>query len=170
MVVWIIGLSGAGKTTLGMEVVSQAKSLIPNLAFIDGDLIRELFGNDLGYSMTDRRKNAERISNLCKFLQDQDINVVCAILSLFHESQEWNRKNIIDYFEVYIDAPFEQLVDRDTKGLYAGALRGKLTNVAGVDIEFVPPKHPDLVINNSGALSELLAFAPVIVSKIAGQK
>ena len=84
MVVWIIGLSGAGKTTLGVEVVSQAKPLIPNLVFIDGDVIREIFGNDLGYSIEHRLRNAERISRLCKFLEDQNIVVVCAILSLFH--------------------------------------------------------------------------------------
>jgi len=170
MVVWLIGLSGSGKTTLGQEVVSQAGKVASNLVFIDGDVIRRIFSNDLGHSLADRRKNAERISRLCKFLDDQGISVVCAILSLFHESQEWNRQHIKNYFEVYLDVPFERLIERDSKGLYKKALSGELKNVAGIDLEFIPPKHPDLIIKNSGTLNELLAFAPVIVSKLTGQK
>ena len=102
MVIWIIGLSGAGKTTLASEIVTRAKNVISNVILIDGDVIRDLFVGDLGYNMADRKKNADRISNLCKFLSDQGINVVCSILSLFPESREWNRKNINKYYEIYL--------------------------------------------------------------------
>ena len=74
--------------------------------------------------------------------------------------------DIKDYFEVYVDVPFEQLVRRDHKGLYKRALSGELKNVAGVDLEFPSPRHPDLIIKNSGTLNELLAFAPEIVTKL----
>ena len=57
----------------------------------------------------DRRRNAERICRLCRFLDAQGIDVVCAILSLFHESQEWNRKHYSRYFEVYLDVPMDEL-------------------------------------------------------------
>lgn len=170
MVVWIIGLSGAGKTILARHVTAEARKMTSNLVLVDGDVVREIFGHDLGHTIEDRFRNAERICRLCKFLSDQKINVVCAILSLFHESQAWNRQNMEHYFEVYIDAPFEQLVARDSKGLYKKALRGDLKNVVGVDIAFDPPKRPDLVIPNSGTIEELLAYSPEIVAKLVGEE
>jgi adenylylsulfate kinase len=170
MVVWIIGLSGAGKTVLAEHVVAEARKMTSNIVLVDGDVVREIFRHDLGHTIDDRFRNAERICRLCKFLSDQDINVVCAILSLFHESQTWNRENIEDYFEVYIEAPIEQLMERDSKGLYKKAFRGELQNVVGVDIEFVPPKRPDLVIPNFGTIDELLAYSPQIVAKLVGEE
>jgi len=170
MVVWIIGLSGAGKTTLARQVFADIKDTIDNAVFIDGDVIREVFGNDLGYSMSDRMKNAQRICNLCKFLHDQGIVVVCSILSIFHESQEWNRQNIANYYEVYIAAPIEQLIERDVKGIYQKAIAGEINSVVGMDIEFVPPKAPDLTIDNSGELGALLAHAEKIAAIAVGKK
>ena len=96
MVVWIIGLSGAGKTTLAEEVVAEVRREQENVVLIDGDMIREIFGNDLGHTLDDRRTNANRIYQLGKLLDSQGINVVCAILSLFPESRSWNRENIPD--------------------------------------------------------------------------
>ena len=80
MVIWIIGLSGAGKTTLAEEIYKISKPINPNTVLIDGDAIREIFGNDLGHSAEDRKKNAKRISRLCYFLSLHNINVICSIL------------------------------------------------------------------------------------------
>ena len=115
MVVWLIGLSGAGKTTLAKEIVTGASIKNHNTVLLDGDLIREIFDNDLGYSMKDRLLNARRICQLGKFLDDQGVNVVCAILSIFPETRDWNRKNIKNYYEVYIETPIEILADRDPR-------------------------------------------------------
>jgi len=166
MVIWIIGLSGSGKTTLANEVVTRVKDKLQNVVLIDGDAIRELFGNDLGYTVNDRLKNAERISNLCKFLDEQDINVVCAILSIFPESRSWNRKNIKNYYEVFIDSPLPTLISRDSKGIYGKYNRGELKGVAGIDIEFPVPEHADLVINNSGTKEELLNYSSLIINSM----
>ncbi len=166
MVIWIIGLSGSGKTTLANEIIKQARLKASNIVGIDGDVVREIFANDLGHTIEDRRKNADRISGFCKFLNDQGINVVCSILSLFHESQKWNRENINGYYEAYINAPIGQLIERDTKGLYKKALERGLKNVAGIDMEFKPPYSPDLIIENNGLVEDLLSFAPQIVSKL----
>ncbi len=164
MVIWLIGLSGAGKTTLGREIMKLAPA--GRTVFIDGDDIRQVFGNDLGHSLTDREANAWRISRLCKFLADQDINVVCAILSLFHETQAWNRREIKDYFEVFIDAPLDHLKTRDPKGLYRKALSGEMQDVAGIDLPFTPPLAPDLSVENNGNLDHLLAHAPALAERL----
>ena len=114
MVVWLIGLSGSGKTTLAKKIIEGANRDTRNTILLDGDVIREIFGNDLGYSMNDRLLNAQRICQLGKFLDQQGLNVVCAILSLFPETREWNRENIENYYEVFIDTPIDILVDRDS--------------------------------------------------------
>lgn len=167
MVVWIIGLSGAGKTTLAREVVARARDTMPNVVLLDGDAVREVFGNDLGHSLDDRRRNADRISRLCKLLDDQGVHVVCAILSLFPESREWNRRNIARYYEVFVDTPKDDLVARDPKGLYARFLRGEIRDVAGWDLAFPVPENADLVIANRGPREALLQHATAIASRIA---
>ena len=82
MIIWIVGLSGAGKTTLANKIVEEATQDGISTVLIDGDVIRDVFGNDIGHTMADRLVNAQRICHLGKFLDDQGINVVCAILSI----------------------------------------------------------------------------------------
>ena len=121
MVIWLIGLSASGKTTLGREIYNQWKSTEPNTVFIDGDEIRDIFKQDQeenSHTIDGRRKNAERICELCAWLDRQSINVVCSILSIFENSQEWNRKNYSKYFEVFISVPMDTLLKRETKNLY----------------------------------------------------
>ena len=166
MIIWLIGLSGSGKTTLAREIVAGANREYRNTILIDGDVIREIFGNDLDYSMDDRLLNARRICQLGKFLDAQGINVVCAILSIFPETREWNRKNIENYYEVYIDTPIEILVERDSKGIYGKYKRGEISEVAGMDIKFPIPDKADLVIKNSDSKEKLLSFVKPIVERI----
>ena len=168
MVVWLIGLSGSGKTTLGQELYRLLKTDHPNTVFLDGDEIRAIFGDSLGHTVEDRRRNAERIMRLCDYLNRQGIHVVCAILSIFHESQRWNREHLQDYFEVSIEAPLEQLQARDAKGLYRAVACGDLKNVVGVDIPFPPPYQPDVVVRNDGSLEEFVAHAKRIVRLLPG--
>ena len=168
MVVWIIGLSGAGKTTFANEVVAHVRRVQRNVVLLDGDVVREVFGNDLGHTMDDRRTNARRICQLGKFLDDQGINVVCAILSLFPETRSWNRENLKNYYEVFIDTPMQDLVQRDSKGIYRRFNSGEISDVAGMDIEFPRPDNADLIINNINSREALLGFAKPIAEKITG--
>lgn len=163
MVVWIIGLSGSGKTTLAEKVVSDVRQKGHKVVLLDGDRIRELFGNDQGHDLEGRRVNAERICRLCGFLDEQGIDVICAILSIFPESRKWCRENLSAYHEVFIDAPLEQLVQRDSKGIYGRHLRGEISDVAGLDLAFPRPESPDMLISNSGSRQALLGHAGTIV-------
>ena len=148
MVVWIIGMSAAGKTSLAECIVSKLRDQGRKVVLLDGDTIRELFKNDIGYTLQDREQNAERLSCLTKFLAEQEVDVVAAVLSNFPYWREWNRENVPGYYEVYLQASIETLLRRETKNLYRDALVGKIKNVVGVDIEFIEPRNPDLLVNN----------------------
>ena len=166
MVIWLIGLAGAGKTVIGSEVFKYLKARKPNVVFLDGDHVRAIMGNDLGHSIEDRRTNAWRISRICQYLDDQGIDVVCAILSIFHESQDWNRKHYSRYFEVYLDVPMDVLEARDQKGLYSQAKSSQITDVVGVDIPFIPPVCPDLVLNNGDPARAPAELAAEIIQQV----
>lgn len=145
-VYWITGLSGAGKTTIGKLLYEELRKEHANTVFLDGDILRKVFGDDLGYEREDRIKCAMRYARLCDMLESQDINVICCTISMFHCVREWNRQNIHNYHEIYIRASMETLQSRNQKGLYSAAK----ANVVGVNIEFEEPKNPNLVLQNDG--------------------
>ena len=151
MVVWLIGMSGAGKTTIGRALHRQWKAVDPATVLVDGDEMRRIFAQDQhpsDYSVEGRRRNGERLYELCGWLDGEGINVVCCILSLFPDMQARNREVFSDYFEVFVDVSLETLIQRDTKGIYRPAIEGRTEHVVGVDIEFPRPPAPDLVIDN----------------------
>lgn len=147
--IWITGLAGSGKTTIGKAVWSQLKKQHSNAVFLDGDSFREILGGDLGHDPKDRLENAYRIARMCKFLVSQNIIVVCATMSLYAEIHEFNRQNIKNCFEIFVDCEMEELIRRDQKGLYSKALKGETSNVVGVDLPYDKPKNADLVLDNS---------------------
>jgi adenylylsulfate kinase-like enzyme len=150
-VFWITGLSGAGKSTIGRQLFNLLRLTHDNSVYLDGDLLRAVFGNDLGHSRQDRLTSAMRNARLCKLLSDQGIDVVCATISLFRECQVWNRKCIERYYEIFLRVPMEVLVARDQKQLYSKAKRGEVRDVMGVDIPVEEPEQPDLVLVNDGS-------------------
>lgn len=166
MVIWLIGLSGVGKTAIGREVYNLLKVKRQNVVFFDGDIMREIMGGDLGHTLEDRLHNAHRICRFCEYLDSQGIDVVCGILSIFPETQQWNRENIPHYFEVYIRTPMEILIQRDSKNLYRRALAGEIKNVVGIDMEFPEPPQPDLIIDNDTIVESLKPIARRILSAI----
>ena len=144
-VYWITGLSGAGKTTIGKKLYERLKEKNCNIVFLDGDILREVFGGDLGYSREERVKCAMRYARLCKMLVEQGLDVICCTISMFDSVREWNRKNIKGYIEIYIKVPIEVLQARDQKGMYSS----KIDNLIGITLEYEEPKAPDLVIENN---------------------
>ena len=149
-VYWITGLSGAGKTTIGHLWYSYLKEQFPNTVFLDGDTLRQVFGDDLGYTEVDRRKSAMRNARICNMLSEQGIHVVCCTISMFEEVREWNRQHIKKYHEVYVKVTMETLQKRDQKNLYTNSNLGKENNLVGVHIVLEEPKKPDLILYNDG--------------------
>lgn len=153
MVIWLIGLSGAGKTTVAESLCKRMREAGKPVVLVDGDQMRRLFRHDEqqhAHTVEGRRQNAARMTEVCRWLDTQDVNVVCSILSIFPEMRVENRTLFSDYFEVYLSVPMQVLEARDSKGLYAAARAGEIKNVVGIDIPFPEPESADLVIENHG--------------------
>tara|TARA_Y100000590_G_C15594886_1_gene967614 strand:+ start:521 stop:1015 length:495 start_codon:yes stop_codon:yes gene_type:complete len=147
MIVWIVGLAGSGKTTIGQSLYKEIKKKNSSTCFIDGDKIRQINDNDLGYTLSDRKKNAKRIINFCKLLDDQKINVIVSILHNFPKQGLENRKKFSKYVEIFIECKRKTLIKRNQKKLYSKGNKGRVKNVVGIDIKFNKPIKPDLTIN-----------------------
>jgi adenylylsulfate kinase len=159
MVIWILGLSGSGKTTLAKLINKNLKN--KKFLHIDGDLIRKIYEKKLGHTIKDRLINAQRISQLVKFLSDQNINMIVSVLSNFPRWLKWNRNNIKNYFEIYLDTNLKILKKRKPN-LYSGRIK----NVVGIDIKFNEPKNADMTINNCNNLNDLSRASKKIIKKI----
>lgn len=146
---WITGLSGAGKTTIGKALYARLKECSQAVVFLDGDKLREIFWSLHGHTIDERKLLARSYSNLCRMLTEQGIDVVCATMSLFREVHEYNRQNIPNYFEVFVECDVQELLHRDQKGIYTKALNGELTDVIGVNAPYDRPDNCDLVIDNT---------------------
>ena len=167
MVIWLVGLSGAGKSTIGRATYEIIKHDLPNTVFVDGDEVRDVFKHDGddAYTIAGRRLNSDRISALCRWLDRQGINVVCSMLSIFEEHRKANRKAFTSYFEVFIDASMEDLMDRDYKNLYKEANAGLRKNVVGIDIPFARPSEPDLIVESGNPPVNAADAAAQIVAR-----
>ena len=151
-VFWITGLSAAGKTTIGRALSAHLRASGRPVTFLDGDTLRTVVSNDLGYSEEDRRSAAMRNSMLCRMLAEQGHDVVCATISLFHDVHRWNRENIPRYNEIFVRVSWEELKRRDSKGVYSGNSDGRKSNIVGFDIPAEIPQTPDLILDNDSSL------------------
>jgi adenylylsulfate kinase-like enzyme len=171
MVIWITGLSGAGKTSIGRAVLTLWRQTDPAVVLVDGDEVRRLFGHEQqeDYTAAGRRAVAERIVALCKWLDAQNMNVVCRTISSFPDLLRTNRDTLADYFEVFVDVPVVTAEARSVSDLYGRARRGEVTNVVGVDIPYTPPEFPDIVIDNQAEAREFNEIARTILRQASVQ-
>ncbi len=160
-VLWITGLSGAGKTTLALEVVARLRVAGKAVVMLDGDELREAFGVDSNDSSNHQRVKrlalAFQYARLCQVIAGQGLTVVIATISLFHEVHTWNRLNLPGYFEVYLRVGIDELRRRDPKGIYKRFDAGELTHVAGLDMSIDEPEAADWIIdfNKNKSVTEL---------------
>ncbi|RDC64079.1 adenylyl-sulfate kinase [Adhaeribacter pallidiroseus] len=148
IVVWMVGLSGSGKSTLakGLELALHQRGHLTQL--LDGDNLRSGINNNLGFSDADRLENIRRSAETAKLFLNAGLVTICSLISPTAEIRNM-AKNIIgeaDFYEVYINAPFEVCAQRDVKGLYKKALNGEIKNFTGLDAPFEEPQNPDLEI------------------------
>lgn len=145
-VYFFTGLSGAGKTTVGGLFHKRLKARKPNVFWYDGDQMRPILFENVGYTMEERRRACQRGFGLCKAIADQGIDVVVCAIAMHSEARAWNRANMEKYKEIYLKVKKETLFQRDQKGMYALGAK----NLIGVDLPFDEPQSPDFVIENDG--------------------
>ena len=151
-VVWLTGLSGAGKTTIANLVESRLHQLGRATYLLDGDNVRHGLNRDLGFTDVDRVENIRRVAEVAKLMVDGGLIVFVAFISPFRSERRLARELVAsdEFFEVYVNAPLSVAEERDPKGLYRKARRGELKNFTGIDSPYEPPEHPELEIYTPG--------------------
>lgn len=145
MVIWLLGISGAGKTTIGRKLSSYYNSIGKVHYLIDGDEIRNLFDNDLGYSIKERKENIKRIILGAYLLDKTNCTAIVCNISPFEELRKLAREKIKGYHEIYLKKNLQSSIKHDIKHIYAKHI-GK-TDIIGLDIPFEEPEHPNLALD-----------------------
>lgn len=162
MVIWIVGLSGAGKTFSAKYIKKKIQNKYKKKTIhVDGDQFRKITQNDLGYDQKSRKINSLRMQNFCKYLENESLIVVCSILSIFSEHRIKNKKLFKKYREIYINCPIEKIVKRDKRKIYK-----KKINVVGKHFKYNPPKTYNYIVNNEGSKRDLFKKLDELVKKL----
>jgi adenylylsulfate kinase len=148
VVVWLTGLSAAGKTTIARELVKRMKKLGLTVEHLDGDSIRDVFPQT-GFTREARVEHIKRVGFLASRLERNNVFVVASFISPYQESRDFVRSLCPNFLEVYVSTPIAECEKRDPKGLYSKARQGTVKNFTGVDDPYEAPTHPDLVIDTS---------------------
>ncbi len=147
-VIWLVGLSGSGKTTIAIELEKILNQKGRLTQVLDGDNIRNGINKNLGFSDADRTENIRRIAEIAKLFCDCGIITICCFVSPTNAIREQARAIIgkEDFMEVYVETSLNECERRDVKGLYAKARKGEIKDFTGVNAPFEVPAHPDLII------------------------
>jgi len=152
-VIWLTGLSGAGKTTLAQALSTRLTALGKRVETLDGDEVRENLSRGLGFSQQDRETNIRRIGFVARLLARNGVVVLGAAISPYRQSRGDVRRSIesegLRFLEVFVRCPIETLIDRDVKGLYAKALSGEVKQFTGISDPYEEPLAPDIVVDTS---------------------
>jgi bifunctional enzyme CysN/CysC len=162
-VVWLTGLSGAGKSTIANLVEKKLVARGRHTFLLDGDNVRHGLNKDLGFTETDRIENVRRVGEVAKLMSDAGLIVITAFISPFRAEREMVRSMMAEgeFIEVHVDVPLDVAEERDPKGLYAKARAGELANFTGIDSPYEPPEQPDIHIDTTAMTAEQAADAIV---------
>lgn len=147
-IIWMTGLSGAGKTTLSYALESALHGMGYFIQTLDGDNVRTGINKNLGFSDADRYENIRRIAEVSKLFLNCGIITIASFISPTAEIREMARTIIgeEDFIEFFINAPLEVCESRDVKGLYEKARRGEIKEFTGINAPYEIPAHPGLEI------------------------
>ncbi|WP_045313931.1 adenylyl-sulfate kinase [Lentzea aerocolonigenes] len=162
-VVWLTGLSGAGKSTIADLVEKALHAAGRHTFLLDGDNVRHGLNSDLGFSDADRVENIRRIAEVAALMVDAGLIVLVSFISPFRAERALARELVAEneFCEVYVDTPLAVAEQRDPKGLYARARRGELANFTGIDSPYEPPENPEIRLDTT-ALSPAEAASAVV--------
>ena len=153
MVIWLTGLSGAGKTTLARALCQELLQTGNLVELLDGDEVRENLSHGLGFSKEDRDRNVRRIGFVARLLARNGIAVLVSAISPYRQSRDDARRLIesdgVRFLEVFVRCPLEVLINRDVKGLYKKALAGELRSFTGISDPYETPLAPDCIVDSS---------------------
>jgi len=173
-VIWMTGLSGSGKTTIGLALEKELFKRGFFVMLLDGDLVRTGINSNLKFSVEDRKENIRRIAEISKLFMGCGIVTINCFISPTDEIREM-AKSIVgkeDFLELFISAPLEVCETRDIKGLYAKARTGEISEFTGISSPFDIPQNPDLILRTDlmtveGTVKKALEF---ILPKITLQE
>lgn len=157
---WVTGLSGSGKTQISKKIYPQILKKYGPTILISGDDIRNIF-KIKGYSKKDRLETVIKYCKLSKLITSQNINVLFAVVGMMDEARKWNKKNIKNYVEIFIETKIKDIIKLRKKKIY----QTEKKNIVGIDIKPEIPKNPDIIIKNNFKRN-LDSFAKEIINKL----
>ncbi|HUO49238.1 MAG TPA: sulfate adenylyltransferase subunit CysN [Acidimicrobiales bacterium] len=159
--VWLTGLSGAGKSTIANVLERKLHGMGRHTYMLDGDNVRHGLNRDLGFTDADRVENIRRVTEAAGLMVDAGLIVITAFISPFRAERDLARARVEDaeFVEVYVDTPLEVAEQRDPKGLYRKARQGELQHFTGIDSPYEPPLDPDVHIDTTQMTPEEAADA-----------
>lgn len=145
-IVWFTGLSGAGKSVIANAVEQKLFARGVHTIMLDGDNLRLGLNKDLGFTPEDRVENIRRVAEVARLMSDAGLIVLAAFISPFRADRALAREMACagEFYEIFVDTPLAEVIQRDPKGLYRRALAGEIRNFTGVDQPYEPPETPDL--------------------------
>ena len=155
-VLWMTGLSGAGKSTIANLAERKLHSLGAHTYLLDGDNVRHGLNKDLGFTDADRVENIRRIAEVAGLMVDAGLIVITSFISPFRSERQMARELLEEeeFIEVFVDAPLQVAEARDPKHLYERARRGEIANFTGIDSPYEPPDNPEVHIDTTATSAE----------------
>ncbi|MDF5691018.1 adenylyl-sulfate kinase [Aquirufa aurantiipilula] len=148
--IWLLGLSGAGKSSISLELSKLINSQGLKCKVLDGDTLRKGINENLGFSNEDRFENVRRTAEIAKLFLDEGYWVIVAMITPMEAMRQKSREILKDrYLEIFIDTPLQICMERDPKGLYQKVKNNEIQHFTGIDSPFEKPNYAHLTIETT---------------------